>query len=83
MTLSKLNSLVHVPLEEERSMPTISMFYGTSYGCTSQVEEVVAGKDYVLSIVFDNGEHGLLDMREFLAFGVFQRIRDHDAFKRV
>ena len=47
------------------------------------VKEVIAGTDYVLSIVFDNGEHGLLDMKEFLDIGVFQRIRDHDAFKRV
>ena len=47
------------------------------------VKEVTAGTDYVLSIVFDNGEHGVLDMKEFLDFGVFQRIKNHDAFKRV
>jgi hypothetical protein len=47
------------------------------------VKEVVAGSDYVLSIVFDNGECGFLDMKEFLSYGVFQRIRNHDAFKRV
>lgn len=47
------------------------------------VKEVVAGSDYVLSIVFDNGEHGVLDLKEFLAFGVFQRIKNPDAFKRV
>ena len=28
------------------------------------VKEVVAGKNYVLSVVFDNGEHGILDMKE-------------------
>ncbi len=47
------------------------------------VKEVTADTDYVLSIVFDNGEHGILDMKEFLDFGVFQRIKNHDAFKRV
>lgn len=47
------------------------------------VKEVVAGSDYVLSIVFDNGEHGVLDMKEFLDFGVFQRIKNPAAFKLV
>jgi hypothetical protein len=47
------------------------------------VKEVVAGDDDVLSIVFDNGERGLLDMPELLSFGIFQRIKDHDAFRRV
>jgi len=35
------------------------------------VKEVVAGNDYVLFIVFDNGEHGSLDMKEVLNFGIF------------
>jgi len=47
------------------------------------VKEVTAGTDYVLSIVFNNGEHGVLDMKEFLDFGIFQRIKDYDAFRRV
>ena len=47
------------------------------------VKEVVAGKDYVLSIVFDNGEHGILDMKEILDFGIFTRIKDYEAFRRV
>ena len=47
------------------------------------VKSVVAGEDYVLFIVFDNGESGTLDMKGFLDFGVFQRLKDYDAFKRV
>ncbi len=47
------------------------------------VKEVVPGDGYVLSIVFDNGERGTLDMKPFLDFGVFQRLRDHDSFKQV
>jgi len=47
------------------------------------VKEVVAGDDYLLSIVFDNGECGILDMKPVLDFGVFQRIKDRDAFRRV
>ena len=47
------------------------------------VKEVEAGTDYVLSIVFDNGEHGVLDMKEVLDFGVFQRIKNYEAFRQV
>ncbi|MEW6367727.1 MAG: DUF2442 domain-containing protein [Acidobacteriota bacterium] len=47
------------------------------------VREVVPGEDYMLSIVFDNGETGTLDMKQILGFGVFQRLKDQEAFKRV
>jgi len=47
------------------------------------VISVVAGEDYVLLVAFDNGESGTLDMKGFLDFGVFQRLKDYDAFRRV
>ena len=47
------------------------------------VKEVIPGDDYVLSVVFDNGEKGCLDMKPILDFGIFQRIKDHEAFRRV
>lgn len=47
------------------------------------VKNVVPAKNYTLSIVFDKGEHGTLDMKPFLDFGVFQRLKDHTAFKPV
>ena len=47
------------------------------------IVKVTPGKDYVLSILFDNGESGTLDMKQFLDFGVFKRLKDHDAFKKV
>lgn len=47
------------------------------------VKEVVPCDDYVLSIVFDNGESGMLDMKRILDFGVFKRLKDPEAFKRV
>jgi hypothetical protein len=47
------------------------------------VKEVTPGDNYTLSIVFDNGEKGHLDMKPVLDFGIFQRIKDYDAFKRV
>ncbi len=47
------------------------------------MKSVVAGEDYSLFVVFDNGESGTLDMKGFLDFGVFQRPKDYDAFRRV
>jgi hypothetical protein len=47
------------------------------------VKNVIPTEDYVLSIDFDNGEHGTLDMKPFLDFGVFRRLKDRDAFERV
>ncbi|MBV5275173.1 MAG: DUF2442 domain-containing protein [Lamprocystis purpurea] len=39
--------------------------------------------DYVLFIEFDNDESGHLDMKPFLDFGVFNRIRDPEIFNQV
>ncbi|MFH1265017.1 MAG: DUF2442 domain-containing protein [Planctomycetota bacterium] len=47
------------------------------------VVKVAAKGDFTLAIGFDNGEEGILDMRPYLDFGVFQRIRDYEHFKRV
>jgi len=47
------------------------------------VKNVFVGEDFVLFIDFDNGEQGKLDMKPFLDFGVFQRLKDYNAFKRV
>ena len=47
------------------------------------IVKVTPGKDYLLSILFANGESGTLDMKQFLDFGVFKRLKDHNAFKKV
>ncbi len=47
------------------------------------VKEVVPSDDFTLFVVFDNGHNGILDMKPILGFGVFQRIRDYESFKRV
>ena len=47
------------------------------------VVKVAPGEGYVLSIVFDNGETGTLDMKEYLDFGVFKRLKDQNLFKKV
>ena len=39
--------------------------------------------DYILSVFFDNGENGLLDMKPYLNFGVFKKIQDPGIFKSV
>jgi hypothetical protein len=47
------------------------------------VKEVIPHDDYTLSVVFENGEHGVLDIKPILDFGVFERIRDPAQFARV
>ena len=47
------------------------------------VKEVTPRDDYMLFIVFENGESGILDMKQILDFGIFRRIKDLDAFRRV
>ena len=47
------------------------------------VKQVTPIGDYLLSIEFDNGEQGVLDMKPYLDFGIFQRIKDRTAFNRV
>ena len=47
------------------------------------VQKVVPNEDFTLTVTFDNGEQGTLDMKPYLDFGVFQRTKDYDDFKRV
>ena len=45
------------------------------------VTSVACKEDYILSVAFDNGESGLLDMKPYLSFGVFQKIQDPRIFE--
>ncbi len=47
------------------------------------IKEVIPRDDHTLFLVFENGENGVLDIKPILDFGVFQRIRDLEKFKRV
>ena len=47
------------------------------------VTKVVPNEDFTLAIAFDNGEEGILDIKPYLSFGVFQTIRDYERFKVV
>jgi hypothetical protein len=44
---------------------------------------VKPGDDYKLSITFENGESGTLDIKQYLDFGLFRKLKDPEAFKRV
>jgi len=47
------------------------------------VKEVHPLENYSLSIVFENGERGILDMKPLLDFGVFQRLKNFAIFSQV
>jgi len=47
------------------------------------VKNVTPNEDYLLSIDFDNGERGVLDMKPYLDFGISQRLKERDTLNRV
>jgi hypothetical protein len=47
------------------------------------ITEVTPERDYVLSIVFGNGEKGRIDLKPILDFGVFRTLKDYTKFKQV
>ena len=49
----------------------------------SSVKVVVPQDNYLLYVTFNNGETGTLDMKPYLDFGVFKRIKDYTSFKKV
>lgn len=44
---------------------------------------VACEEDFTLSVAFENGEKGLLDMKPYLDFGIFKKIRDPKIFETV
>jgi hypothetical protein len=47
------------------------------------VKEVSPREDYTLTVIFENGEKGVLDMKPILDFGVFQRLKEYEIFRQV
>ncbi|OQY60355.1 MAG: hypothetical protein B6245_01910 [Desulfobacteraceae bacterium 4572_88] len=47
------------------------------------MKEVTPCDDHILSVIFENGEKGRIDMKPILDFGIFRQIRDDASFKRV
>lgn len=68
-------------------MPMSLLFcgYGTAWKENGKpmypsVKSVTPAEDYLLSIDFDNWERGILDMKPYLDFGIFERLKDRNAF---
>ena len=47
------------------------------------VKAVTPLADFTLSVVFENGQIGILDIKPMLNFGVFQKIKEYESFRRV
>lgn len=47
------------------------------------VISVIPKNDYILDVKFSNGESGSLDMKPYLGFGVFNRLKDRRSFEKV
>ncbi len=47
------------------------------------VKTVIPLNDFTLVITFSNGESGILDMKPYLDFGIFNRIKDYKSFEKV
>ena len=47
------------------------------------VKSVTPAEDFTLAIDFDNGESGILDMKPYLDFGIFQALKECNEFRRV
>ena len=47
------------------------------------VVQVTTYEDFTLAVTFDNGEEGILDLKPYLGFGVFQKISNMEQFKTV
>lgn len=49
----------------------------------ASIVQVAATKDFFLEVVFDDGQKRSLDMKPYLDFGIFRRIKAPEDFKRV
>jgi len=47
------------------------------------VVSVRPNEDYSITVSFEDGVEGVLDMKPYLDFGVFKKIKDYEHFRRV
>ena len=47
------------------------------------VVSVRPNEDFSLTVAFEDGAEGVLDMGPYLDFGVFKKIKDFEQFRRV
>jgi len=57
--------------------------FGMSASPSPAVISVECGEAYIVSVAFESGEKGLLDMKPYLDFGIFRKIRDPKVFEMV
>lgn len=48
-----------------------------------RVTRVVPQENYMLEVSLDNGMEGIMDIKPYLEFGIFKRLKDKEAFKNV
>jgi len=48
-----------------------------------RVKDVKPNNDYILTILFNNGEERVFDMKPYLDFGVFKELKDISVFNTV
>ena len=49
----------------------------------SAVKQVIPKNDYILFLIFENGERRLFDMKPYLEKGIFKELKDVNMFKTV
>lgn len=47
------------------------------------VKELHPIENYILCIVFENGEKGFLDMKPYMKAGIFRKLQNNDIFNQV
>ena len=48
-----------------------------------RIKSVEPNKDYTLSIIFDNEEHKVFDVKPYLSKGLFKSLSDINLFRQV
>ena len=48
-----------------------------------RVKSVLPESDYTLLITFNNGEHGLFDVKPYMSHGIFTALNDKNIFRQV
>jgi hypothetical protein len=49
----------------------------------AKVIKVIPREDFTLIVTFDNGQTKLLDVKPFINFGVFRKLKDPEEFKSI
>ena len=50
---------------------------------TPNILKVIPKEDYIVEIIYENGEQKLFDCKPYLNFGIFNELKDNSIFKTV